>query len=228
MVSLKSSAYFWSQSAKVTRSIQQDIDLIEHITTSTSDWATYSFDSYGIPHLPWNTTFCVLGGTPGSIIIPFSGNAIFVYGFAWSSIPSRASLDAQDPIILSLNSSLPSDSAGRLFSDNLLFLQFNPSGSPNTLVIDNHNGVGQIGLDYIEIVTVTGGSPHSESQHRATLVAVISVAIIFMVFFCLLLSFVKKCFSNSDGSPPAAGVVNSEMGISPDEVAALIVASENT
>lgn len=82
-----------------------------------------------------------------------------MYGFAWPSIPSRASVDAQDPIILSLNSSLPSDSAGRLFSDNLLFLRSNPLSSPNTLAIDNHTGVGQIGLDYIEIVTVTGGSP---------------------------------------------------------------------
>lgn len=63
------------------------------------------------------------------------------------------------------------------------------------------------------------------------MVAVILVAVIFtvvVVFFCLLLPFAKKRFSDSDGSPPAAGVVNSEMGTNPDEVVALIVDSEHT
>jgi hypothetical protein len=152
---------------------------VQYITHPASAWTTYSFDDYGIPHLPWNTTFGVLGGTSGSIIIPFSGkcqhhqtniavllieypivsgHAIFVYGIGWSSIPPRfrASVDAQNPITLSLNSPIPSNSAGHFFSDNLLFFQFNPSGFSRTLTIDNP---GHFGLDYIETVTVTGGSP---------------------------------------------------------------------
>lgn len=46
-----------------------------------------------------------------------------------------------------------------MFFDDLLFFQFNPSGFSRTLAINNYDGEGQISLDYIEIITITGGSP---------------------------------------------------------------------
>jgi len=211
--------------AKVTRSIQQDVELVQYITHPASAWTTYSFDDYAIPHLPWNTTFGVLGGTSGSIIIPFSGHAVFVYGIGWSSIPPRfrASVDAQNPITLSPNWPIPSNSAGHFFSDNLLSVQFNPSGFSRTLTIDNP---GHFGLDYIETVTVTGGSPFA-SQHNATLIAIVTVPVILTViilFLCFLISFLER--NRSDASS-AAAVARMEGNLGPEDVVNLILDNEN-
>lgn len=83
-----------------------------------------------------------------------------MYGIAWSDrlSASRVALDDQAPTTLFLNSSLPNSSSEVLFFDGLLFSQFNPTGSTHKLTIDNDNGQGIFGIDYIEIVNVTGGS----------------------------------------------------------------------
>jgi hypothetical protein len=111
---------------------------------------------------------CVIFGRPSfaysSCLICFVlGNAILVYGFSWSFFPSsyRVTLDNETSVTLYSASALPNTtSAGlsRIYTSGLTFFQANLTDLPHILTVDNNNGAGQIGLDYIEIISVTGGT----------------------------------------------------------------------
>jgi hypothetical protein len=213
--------------AKVTRSIQKSDKLLQYIAIPTS-WTIYNFDSYGISHLPW-TTLCVPDDAPVSMIIPFSANAILVYGIGWSTILSafQVSVGPRGPITLSLNPSHPNNSTGRVFFDDLLFFQFNPSGFSRTLAINNYDGEGQISLDYIEIITITGGSPIA-SQRHTSLIAILSVPLI-VVVAAVFLRFLASLFASTPpGTEPAAVEVRKMKGgiIDQEEMMALITEME--
>jgi len=84
-----------------------------------------------------------------------------VYGVSWSFFPtlSRMSIDSQAPTVYSSSSTLLNSVTGRVYTHGLLYFQTGLSGTNHTLIFDNDNGIGTIGLDYIETITVTGGSP---------------------------------------------------------------------
>jgi len=85
-----------------------------------------------------------------------------MYGFSWSFAPStyRVSIDSGTTVTLNASSSLPAEvSSGRVYVAGLTFFQTNLANSSHTLTVDNDLGVGQIGLDYVEVVSVTGGTP---------------------------------------------------------------------
>ena len=84
-----------------------------------------------------------------------------VYGFSWSFLPTnfRVSLDAGTPVNLASNSTLPDTVPNRIYPNGLLFFQGNLSDTSHTLTVDNDDGSGFLGSDYIEIVSITGGSP---------------------------------------------------------------------
>jgi hypothetical protein len=84
-----------------------------------------------------------------------------VYGFSWSFYPTiyRMSVDSQTPVLSSSSSTLASVQTGSVYTHGLLYAQTNLSESSHVLTFDNDGGNGQIGLDYIEIISVTGGSP---------------------------------------------------------------------
>ena len=58
------------------------------------------------------------------------------------------------------NSSMPDNFPSRIFLDGLCAIQPNPSGSTRALTIDNANGAGYLGIDYFEVISVTGGTPY--------------------------------------------------------------------
>jgi hypothetical protein len=212
--------------AKVTRSIQKKDDLMQYKTISTPVLSAHSFDSYSTHQLPWNTTSCPLGGTPGTIIIPSLGNATFVYGTGWLSNPStfQASVDAPEKFTLSLNSSLPHNSVGHLFFNDLLLPQFNTLGFSRMLTIDTYDGEGHISLDYIEIVDVTGGSPFTTQPHTTLIVVIfLSVIVIVLVFLYLVISSWVK--GRSAVPPPA---VISVSNAHPTDLKAIVDLIENT
>jgi len=178
--------------AIVTRSvIQQDDPSLTY--TPASAWITYNFDDYGIPHPSSNTTYCQVNtDTSGSVTIPFSGNAVFVYGTAWAYGLSafRVSLDGQAPRTIFINSSITGQ---EIAYDGLLFSQFNPTSSSHELTIDNDNGLGSIGLDYIEIVTVTGGSSYASQHHATPIVAIVVPVVVGVLVMAILFRYVYKC-----------------------------------
>jgi hypothetical protein len=84
-----------------------------------------------------------------------------VYGFSWSFFPTRyrMSVDAGSPSTYASSSTLPNTTPGRIYSSGLLHAQTDLTMSQHTLTFDNDDGAGMIGLDYLEIISVTGGSP---------------------------------------------------------------------
>lgn len=46
-----------------------------------------------------------------------------------------------------------------MYTDGLMYFQANPTGSAHNLVIENSNGAGVVALDYVEIITISGGTP---------------------------------------------------------------------
>jgi hypothetical protein len=85
-----------------------------------------------------------------------------VHGFSWSFEPSiyRVTLDNEPPLSQYSGSTFPPDvSPGRIYIAGLTYFQANLNGSSHILTVDNDNGAGQIGLDYIEIISITGGVP---------------------------------------------------------------------
>jgi hypothetical protein len=83
------------------------------------------------------------------------------YGLGWSFFPTnyRSSIDAQSDTLFVSNSTLPNTTTGRIYTQGLLFVQANLSNTSHFLTLDNDDGNGFFGLDYLEIVSVTGGSP---------------------------------------------------------------------
>ena len=88
-------------------------------------------------------------------------NAVIAYGASWSFFPStyRITRDGQEFQIRSGNSSLPDSSPSHSFLGAIMAFEPNPSGALSTLSIDNAEGVGHMGIDYIELITVSGGMP---------------------------------------------------------------------
>jgi hypothetical protein len=69
-------------------------------------------------------------------------------------------IDAGPPALYSSSSTLPSTPQGLVYTNGLLHAQTDLDVSQrHTLKFDNDDGAGQIGLDYVEIISVTGGSP---------------------------------------------------------------------
>jgi hypothetical protein len=102
------------------------------------------------------------------ITLYFAGNAIFVHGVAWGYYPSdyRVFIDNDPPLLYYANSSLANRPSGLYIdTDGLMFFQVDFSSGTHVLKIDNNGGVGWIGLDYIEVVTVTGGTPCVVNVH---------------------------------------------------------------
>jgi hypothetical protein len=85
-------------------------------------------------------------------------NAILVYGFSWANSPSvhKFSLDNDPPTTLFANSSLTIPDT--YSASGLAFFRANLSGSSHYLSVTNENS-GLMGLDYIEFVSITGGTP---------------------------------------------------------------------
>jgi hypothetical protein len=69
------------------------------------------------------------------------------------------SIDEGSPTIYASSSTLPRTTHGRVYSNGLLYAQTDLAMSQHMLTFDNNDGAGQIGLDYLEIISVTGGSP---------------------------------------------------------------------
>ncbi|KIM92213.1 hypothetical protein PILCRDRAFT_304 [Piloderma croceum F 1598] len=188
--------------ASVNRSIIQDNnDVLQYSSIRPPGWMTYPIT---LAHPPSNTTYHQINPTiSGSITIPFSGDAIFVYGPGWSFHPStyRVFVDNQPPTTLVLNSSLPGNSTGlSSFFDTLLFSQFNLTGSSHMLTIDNDNGMAQFALDYIEIVTVT---PQHDAIPIVPIIAVpviVGVIALTVAIFCIV-SRRRNARSGTNGNP---------------------------
>jgi len=157
--------------ANVMRTVVQDYD--PSLTYSpAASWGSQMFDSWNMPHTPLNSTWHQIGyGPSGSVTVPFSGSAILAYGVGWSFFPTsyRASLDDHSPTLFASNSTLPNTTTGRTYTAGLLFFQANLSSKPHSLVLDNDNGGGYLGLDYIEIINVTGGSPFLASSNSSVI-----------------------------------------------------------
>jgi hypothetical protein len=83
------------------------------------------------------------------------GHAVLIYDLARSIYPStyRVTIDAQTRDVSPATRLAP-----LLFPDDPLHCQDNPLGTSRTLLFDNNNETGFIGLHYIEIVNVAGGS----------------------------------------------------------------------
>jgi hypothetical protein len=89
------------------------------------------------------------------------GTAVMVYGFSWSFFPTRyqMSIDAGPPVVYASSSTLQGGTPGRVYSNGLLHVQTDLNMSQHTLTFNNDDGAGQIGLDYLEIISITGGFP---------------------------------------------------------------------
>jgi hypothetical protein len=62
------------------------------------------------------------------------------------------------------NSSLANTgNPGYIFTHGLIYSRANLSNNPHILTVDNDQGAGFISLDYIEVITITGGSPFNRS-----------------------------------------------------------------
>jgi hypothetical protein len=60
---------------------------------------------------------------------------------------------------LSANSSLAyTGNPGALYTSGATFIQANLSHSSHVLTVDNQHDAGQLGFDYVEVVSITGGS----------------------------------------------------------------------
>jgi hypothetical protein len=83
-----------------------------------------------------------------------------MYGLSWSYFPSDyvVSVDNQPHITLFANSSLPDSQTGLMYSGGLHYFQADLTDDLHTLVVDNNNGLGYLGIDYMEVITVTGGT----------------------------------------------------------------------
>jgi hypothetical protein len=102
---------------------------------------------------------------PREPLLTFSrtGNAILLHGFAWSYNPSnhRISIDNQPAVTIYANSSLANTGdPGYIYTDGLIYFQANLSSGPHHLTVDNDQGVGFLGLDYIEVISIAGGTPY--------------------------------------------------------------------
>jgi hypothetical protein len=100
-------------------------------------------------------------------------------------------MDNQPPITLFGDSALSNNtSLDMMYTDGLLFFQANTEGSPHNLVMDNADGAGVFALDYVEIVTISGGSPWVYFRYQPLL-------------FKLTRSFILNVrISGSNSSPP--------------------------
>jgi len=78
---------------------------------------------------------------------------------SWASSPTvyKVLLDNDDPVTLFANSSLTDSSY--VSPSGLLFFRADLSNSSHYLEVDNINAAGLLGLDYIEIFSITGGTP---------------------------------------------------------------------
>jgi hypothetical protein len=54
---------------------------------------------------------------------------------------------------------MPDITPSYIFTSGLLSFQPNPSSSLRTLTIDNAGGQGYLGIDYLEVISVSGGTP---------------------------------------------------------------------
>ena len=96
----------------------------------------------------------------------YEGDAIFVRGITWASAPTsfRTQLD-DEPLTTHLggSSSLSFD-PNSPHTEQLVFdlmYYFNAgldSSKLYTFIMDNNEGVGKCGIDYIEVVSVSGGT----------------------------------------------------------------------
>ena len=85
-----------------------------------------------------------------------------MHGLSWSFTPTiyQATLDNETPVTLFSGSALPRDpAAARFYVQGLIFFRANLSNSTHVLTVDNKDGAGQMGLDYLEVMSVTGGIP---------------------------------------------------------------------
>ena len=92
----------------------------------------------------------------------FIGNAFFVHGVAWGFYSSSYGgfVDNNPSPTYYANSSLAnSPNAPYAYTSGLMLFNADLNDGPHSLVLDNRGGIGWIGLDYIEVVSITGGTP---------------------------------------------------------------------
>jgi hypothetical protein len=99
------------------------------------------------------------------------GNAILFYGgsFSWYQSINYFQLNNDTAVEVSLNSALPwyqmvggPNFRGNMYTSGLIFAQANLSNElPFNMLVDSNrdDGLLHLNLDYIEIISVTGGSP---------------------------------------------------------------------
>ena len=77
----------------------------------------------------------------------------------WSFNPSNYRITIDESVVtIYANSSLRNvRNFGYIFTDGLLYFRANLSNGPHTLWVDNDEGAGFLGLDYVEVISVTGG-----------------------------------------------------------------------
>ena len=84
-----------------------------------------------------------------------------VHGFAWCYNPSnhRIAIDNEPVVTIYANSSLENvGDPGYISVDSLLYFRANLSNEPHILRVDNDDGAGFLGLDHVEVISVTGGT----------------------------------------------------------------------
>ena len=90
------------------------------------------------------------------------------YEASWSFFPStyRVTRDGQ---IRFGNSSLPDGSSCHGILGAIMAFEPNRSGALFTLSIDDAKGVGHVGIDYFELIIVSGGAPYVFPSQSSTM-----------------------------------------------------------
>jgi hypothetical protein len=143
-----------------------------------------SFESWHIPHNVYNTTW----RETNNVTFPFQGkvsdiirlapghnvlvgNALLFYGgsFSWYQSINYFWFNNETAAEVSLNSALPwyqmvggPNFIGNMYTSGLIFAQANLSNNESFNVFVDSNsddGTFNLHLDYIEVISVTGGSP---------------------------------------------------------------------
>ena len=85
---------------------------------------------------------------------------VIAHGASWSFFPStyRVSRNQARPRTRYGNSSIPDSDPSRSFVDGVIAVEPNPFSTLRRLTIDNGNGAGYLGVDYFELISVTGGT----------------------------------------------------------------------
>jgi hypothetical protein len=134
---------------------------------------------------------------------------------AWSYNPSnhRILIDNQPAVSNYANSSLANTgNPGYIFTDGLIYFHANLSSDLHILNVDNDQGAGWIGLDYVQVISITGGTPFnrttppptvpSTTKHNVPIGAIVGpivgIGIPLLIFLTLLAIILRRRRRRSD------------------------------